>query len=108
MHFVLLIYSDEARWVTMAQAEREQGMAAYDVYRSALEESGVMTGGNRLRTSPAATTVRVVNGNAEVFDGPHSDLGGYFVIDVPDLDAALAWAVRCPAASHGVVEVRPL
>src|SRR5262249_11122181 len=59
-----------------------------------------------------ATTVRISDGKAQVLDGPYADtkeqLGGYFLIDVADLDAALAWAARCPGASHGVVEVRPV
>jgi hypothetical protein len=56
--------------------------------------------------------VRIANGKSQVLDGPYVDskeqLGGYFLIDVPDLDAAISWAARCPAAGHGVVEVRPI
>jgi len=56
--------------------------------------------------------VRIANGKSQVLNGPYADskeqLGGYYLIDVPDLDAALSWAARCPAASHGVVEVRPI
>jgi hypothetical protein len=56
--------------------------------------------------------VRVANGKSQVLDGPYADtkeqLGGYYLIDVADLDAALAWASRCPGASHGIVEVRPV
>ncbi len=63
-----------------------------------------------VRTDPGAA--RVANGKSQVLDGPYADskeqLGGYYIIDVPDLDAALSWAARCPAASHGLVEVRPL
>ena len=59
-----------------------------------------------------ATTVRVANGKTEVLNGPYAEtkeqLGGYFLIDVPDLDAAISWASRCPGASHGIVEVRPI
>ena len=71
----------------------------------------VCVGSNRLQPSSAATTVRVANGKSQVLDGPYADskeqLGGYFMIDVPDLDTAISWAARCPAAGHGVVEVRP-
>jgi hypothetical protein len=56
--------------------------------------------------------VKVVDGKTQVLDGPYADtkeqLGGYYMIDVPDLDAALSWAARCPAAGHGTVEVRPI
>ena len=86
-------------------------MAAYTAYAQALTKAGVLTGSQRLQPSSAATTVRVANGKPQVLDGPYADskeqLGGYFIIDVPDLDAAISWAARCPAASHGVVEVRP-
>ena len=69
-------------------------------------------GSNRLRPVATATTVRPVNGKTQVLDGPFADtkeqLGGYYLIDVPDLDAALSWAAKCPAASHGSVEVRAI
>ena len=67
---------------------------------------------NRLQLSSAATTVRITNGKSQVLDGPYADskeqLGGYYLIDVADLDAAISWAARCPTASHGIVEVRPI
>ena len=75
-------------------------------------EAGVLRGSNRLRGTAAATTVRLVDGKPQVLDGPFADskeqLGGYYLIDAPDLDAALGWAARCPTASHGTVEVRPV
>ena len=67
---------------------------------------------NRLQRSSAASSVRISDGKTQVLDGPYADtkeqLGGYYMIDVPDLDTALSWASRCPGASHGVVEVRPI
>ena len=108
MQFVLILYSNESAWVHMTSAEREHGMAAYSTFNEAMQNAGILRGGNRLRTSPAATTVRVVDGKTQVQEGPHSDLGGYCIIDVADHDAAIAWAARFPAASHGAVEVRPL
>jgi len=87
-------------------------MAAYGAYTEAMTKAGIIAGGNRLRPSEAATTVRVASGKTNVLNGPYAEtkeqLGGYYVIDVPDLDAALSWAARCPGASHGVVEVRPI
>ena len=69
-------------------------------------------GSNRLRPTETATTVRTANGKLQVLDGPFieskEELGGYFLIDVPDLDAALAWAKRCPAVDWGSVEIRPV
>jgi hypothetical protein len=112
MQYMLMIYSEEAGWAKMTKAEQEQGMAAYMAYGEALTKAGVLKGSNRLRPVSTATTVRVANGKSQVLDGPYVDskeqLGGYFMIDVPDLDAAISWAARCPGASHGVVEVRPI
>jgi len=71
-----------------------------------------MRGGSELKPIATATTVRVKNGKTTLTDGPYAEtkeqLGGYFVIDVPTLDEALAWAAKCPDAWHGSVEVRPL
>ena len=112
MQYMLMTYVNEAGWSKLTKAEQEQGVAAYMAYSEALRKAGVLTGSNRLQGSSAATTVRVVNGKSQVLDGPYADskeqLGGYFIIDVADLDAAISWAARCPAATHGVVEVRPL
>ncbi len=112
MQYILMTYVNDAGWSKLTKAEQEQGVAAYMAYSEALTKAGVLTGSNRLQGSSAATTVRVVNGKSQVLDGPYADskeqLGGYFIIDVADLDAAISWAARCPAAGHGVVEVRPL
>jgi len=87
-------------------------MAAYKAFSEALKKSGALVGSNRLRPTSTATTVRVANGKSQVLDGPYAEtreqLGGYYLVDVVDLDAALAWAARCPGASHGIVEVRPV
>lgn len=112
MEYLLMLYSEEAGWQNMTKAQQEQGMAAYMAYTEALKKAGVHKGSNRLGPSGTATTVKVANGKSQVLNGPFSEskeqLGGYYLIDVPDLDAALAWAARCPGASHGIVEVRPL
>ena len=112
MQYLLMAYVDEAGWPKLSKSEQEQGIAAYAAYGEALRTSGVMKGSNRLQSSSVATTVRNTNGKPQVLDGPYVDskeqLGGYFLIDVPDLDAALSWASRCPAVNHGVVEVRPV
>src|SRR5271170_5616232 len=112
MKYLLMAYVNEAGWPKMTKAEQEEGAAAYMAYGEALTKAGVLTGSNRLQPTSAATTVRITNGKSQVLDGPYADskeqLGGYFLIDVPDLDAAISWAARCPAVGHGVVEVRPL
>jgi hypothetical protein len=112
MQYLLMAYVDETGWPKMSKSDQEQGIAAYAAYGEALKTSGVIKGSNRLQPSSVATTVRSTNGKSQVLDGPYVDskeqLGGYFLIDVPDLDAALSWASRCPAVNHGVVEVRPI
>jgi hypothetical protein len=112
MQYLLLLHANEAGFVNMTAAQQQQGMAAYAAYTEALKEAGAHKGSNRLRPIATATTVRNVDEKMQVLDGPYADskeqLGGYFLIDVPDLDAALSWAARCPGASHGVIEVRPV
>ena len=111
MQYLLLLYADEAGWGKLTPAEQEQAVTAYAAYTAALTKAGILRGSNRLQPVANATTVRIVDGKSQVLDGPYVDskeqLGGYYVIDVPDLDAALSWAARCPGAGHGVVEVRP-
>jgi hypothetical protein len=112
MQYLLMLYANEAGWSNFSQAEQEQGMAAYQAYTEALKTAGVYKGSNRLAPISAATTVRLADGKSQVLDGPYVEtkeqLGGYYLIDVPDLDAAISWAARCPGASHGIVEVRPI
>ena len=112
MQYLFLLYVNEGGWSKLTKAQQEQGAAAYTAYTQALRKEGVLQGSNRLQPIASATTVRIVDGKSQVLDGPYPDtkeqLGGYYLVDVPDLDAALAWAARCPAAGHGVVEVRPI
>ena len=112
MKYLLMIYSDEAAEATMTEADNQALMAAYGAYAGAMAEAGVMVGGERLRPTGDATSVRIRGGQTELLNGPYADtreqLGGYFMIDVPDLDAALHWAARCPSAPHGTIEVRPI
>jgi hypothetical protein len=112
MQYMLLIYSNEKQLQTRSKAETETLMAAYSAYGEALSKAGVMVGGNRLKPTETATTVRSANGKTQVLNGPYAEtreqLGGYFMIEAPDLDAAISWASRCPGASHGTVEVRPI
>ncbi len=112
MRYLLMIHSNEAGEASLTPEQGQQVMAAYMAYSEALKKAGAFIGTERLRPTATATTVRVANGKTDVQDGPYAEskeqLGGYYLIDAPDLDAALAWAARCPGASHGVVEVRPV
>ncbi len=107
MNYAVLIYETE-----QDVADRASLMPAYAAYAQALAEAGAHRGGECLHPTHTATTVRLQGGTAQVQDGPFPDtkeqLGGFFLIDVPDLDAALAWAARCPAAGRCAVEVRPV
>jgi hypothetical protein len=112
MQYILMLYVNEAGWPKLSKAEQEQGMAAYMAYGEALKKAGAFKATSRLGNSATATTIRTADGKPQVLDGPYADskeqIGGYFIIEVPDLDAALSWAARCPTVGHGVVEVRPL
>ena len=112
MQYLLMIYSNESDWHQLTDAEREERVGAYRAYTESLRSADVVLGLNRLQHTNTATTVRLVDGKPQVLDGPYSDskeqLAGYYLIDAPDLDAAIAWAARCPGASHGVMEVRPI
>jgi hypothetical protein len=111
MRYAILIYSDEARdtYDSLSEAEQQSIMAEY----FALSEDPGTVGGAQLQPGPTATTVRVDNGSVLTTDGPYAEtkelLGGFYLIDVADLDAALDFAGRVPAARMGgLVEVRPL
>jgi hypothetical protein len=112
MKYLILIYSSEAAMQSATPAQREETHAAYMAYTEAAQKAGVLVGGERLQPASAATTVRIANGKTEVLNGPYAEtreqLGGYYMIDVSDLDAALSWASRCPGASRGTLEVRPI
>jgi hypothetical protein len=109
---MLMTYVPESGWSKMTPEEQERGVAAYMAFTEALAKAGALKSSGRLQPSSTATTVRVKDGKSQVLDGPYLDskeqIGGYFFIEVADLDAAIAWAARCPAVHHGIVEIRPL
>jgi hypothetical protein len=112
MQYLLLIYGDESGMQAAPKEAITRMSAAYSAYSDAMVKAGVMVGGDRLKPSSTASTVRVTDGKTKVLDGPYAEtkeqLGGYYMIDVSDLDAALSWAARCPGAAHGTIEVRPV
>jgi hypothetical protein len=109
---MLMDYVKEAGWTELPKDEQARWLGAYSAYLEAMANAGVLQGTQGLMPTSTATTVRVVNGKPHVLDGPYADskeqFAGFHIIDVPDLDAAIAWAARCPTSLHGVVEVRPL
>jgi len=114
MKYAILIYETPTDFESRDHTDRqEKYWGAYQAYVQALQDAGVLaTGGGALLPPQTGTAVRLSGAERRVQDGPYAEtkeqLGGLIVIDVPDLDRALEWAARCPAASSGAVEVRPL
>ena len=112
MQYMLLVHSNENSFAQMTPEQQQKGYGAYMAYMDALQQAKVHVASGRLRPTSSTSSVRIVDGKTQVLDGPFIDtkeqLGGYFLIEVPDLDAAIHWAARCPGASHGTVEVRPI
>ena len=112
MQYLLAIYGDERAVESMPREQTTEIINAYMAFTQALRDANVWVASNRLRPTSAATSVRVTDGKTQLLDGPFAEtkeqLGGYYLIDVRDLDAALSWAARCPAARYGTVEVRPI
>ena len=112
MQFALLIYHSPEEFVMRKNDYDDPHLAAWRAYYKALVEADVYVGGDALEVVETATTVRLREGKRHVQDGPYADtkeqLAGIIVLELPSMDAALEWAARCPGASLGVVEVRPL
>ena len=112
MQFALLIFESPEAFATRKASENNPYLGAWRAYFKALVEAGIYVGGDPLEVPETATTVRLIEGKRRVQDGPFADtkeqLAGFTILELPSLDAALDWAARCPAASVGAVEVRPL
>lgn len=112
MQYMIMNYVPATEAHAEESAERHSDMEAWSAYTRAMIDAGVMRSGNALKPGFTATTVQLRDGRRQIHDGPYADskdeLGGYYIIDVPDLDAALQWAARNPAAASGAVEVRPV
>lgn len=113
MHYLLMAMEDDAAFEAREDPDRAPAYwQSWTSYIEALTEAGILTGAGGLEPPSTATTVRISEGARVVQDGPFAEtkeqLGGYFVIDVADLDAALVWAASCPSVKSGSCEVRPL
>jgi len=112
MQYLLLIYDQEAQLENMPEKEQMAIFQEYVKLVEELKERKVYLGGNPLKPTRTAATVRVRKGKKGVTDGPFAEtkeqLGGYFLVDVKDLDEALEIAARIPAARDGSIEVRPI
>jgi len=113
MKFLMLINGDEAQFNQESTSSALTPVSAeFMAYTEAMQKAGVYLGGDRLRPTKHGARVRVRDGKSVVLDGPYVDakeqLGGYYMIEAPSLDEAVAWAVRCPAAKYGTIDVRPI
>ena len=110
MEYLLLIYEGEKRWQGMNDAEIGAEVGEYNAFGN--EFAGKIKGGNALQPTGTATSVRVRDGKRMTTDGPFAEtkeqLGGYYLVDAPDLDAAIEMAAKIPGARYGTIEVRPI
>lgn len=108
MKYLLLLHDNEDAWLTMEEAKRNEIFGAYMAYSEALKKADAYHGGAPLEHSKHGKRLRATG----VQDGPFADgkeqLGGFYMIEADNLDEALDWAARCPCASLGHVEVRPV
>jgi hypothetical protein len=110
--YIALIYTDESRDASATPEDMQKVMAAYNAYTEEITKAGVMDTGDALDSISTATTVRLRNGQRLTTDGPFAEtkeqLGGFYVLKCKDLDEAIHWASKIPAAEYGSVEVRPI
>jgi hypothetical protein len=111
MRYTLLLHYPEPTAGELGSDALAEGMRAFQAYAKALDDAGALASAEVLQQSEATTTVTLAAGELMVQDGPFADtkeqIGGTFVIDVPDIDAAIAWAAKAPSAAWGHVEIRP-
>jgi hypothetical protein len=112
MKYIMLIYETSPNLESRKDPGHDPYIAAWRSYYKSLVAAGAYVGGAPLKDIATATTVRLTDGKRHVQDGPFAEakeqLGGFIILDVTSLDAALEWATRCPAAASGAVEVRPM
>ena len=112
MKYILLIYADESQWTSLSPQEMEKVYAEHGAYGEALTQAGALVGGYELKPVSTATSVRFTKGRPKTVDGPFAEtkeqLGGYYIIEVENLEQALSWAEKMPGMTSGTVEVRPI
>ncbi len=112
MKYALLLYSDPSASPAYGTPEMDAEMQQWFQFTEELQASGNHLGGEALTPTETATTVRVRDGKTITADGPFAEtketLGGFYLLEAPDLDAAVAWAEKIPLVPYGPVEVRPI
>ncbi len=110
MRYMILIIGNADLVAAASPEEMQALMGAFMAYSKAIKDAGVWVDGSPLKPSASAATLRMKDGKAQVLDGPYAEsreqLGGYILIDVPNLEAALDWAGKCPGLKYGPIEVR--
>ncbi|WP_127552101.1 YciI family protein [Actinoplanes sp. OR16] len=112
MRFALLMHYQEPAEGELDEEAITGAQQAFDAYGKALHQAGVLISADVLRPSVATTSVTLRDGSLRVQDGPFAEtkeaLAGVFLVEVPDLDAAIGWAQKCPGAQWGTLEIRPV
>jgi hypothetical protein len=112
MKYALTIYGDETQRENATPEQMQEVSQAYGAVTQEMQDKGVLVAGEGLYPTPTATTLRVREGDRQVTDGPFAEtkeqLGGFYVLDVKDLDEAIEWAAKIPGAQLGSVEIRPV
>lgn len=112
MQYMMLIYNDPAREPAYGTQAFNEMMGGFFALNEKMKADGVLRGGEALKGIETARSVRINAGKVETMDGPFAEtrehLGGYYVVDVPDMDAAMRYAAMIPSAHFGTIEVRPL
>jgi len=112
MQYLLMIYQNEAEYTKIDPATSQKILGEYQAFTQSIIQSGNFKAGDRLQPVSTATTVRVKDGKTLTTDGPFAEtreqLGGYYLVEAKDLDAAIAIAARIPGARSGSIEVRPI
>lgn len=112
MQYMFLLYDDEANHLEPGTPEFGEMMQGYGSFTEEVRSKDIMLGGDALQSVSTATTVRVRGGGAQTTDGPFAEtkeqLGGFYILDCKDLDEAIEYAAKIPAAKSGSVEIRPV
>ena len=112
MQYLLLIYANESEHEKMSPSQKETLLAGYAEFTKSIVQSGHFKAADRLRPVSTATSVRVRDGKPMITDGPFAEtreqLGGFYLVDAKDLDAAIEIAARIPSSKYGTIEIRPI
>jgi hypothetical protein len=112
MRYLLMIYSDSSHYAKISPKQMGELMQGYEELGKDLDRAGVRHSSERLQPIHTATTVRIRDGKTLVTDGPFAEtkeqIGGFYLVEAPDLDAAIAWAKKIPTVKYGSIEIRPI